>query len=350
MLPGLHKCTKFRSLPDFHAATSQPLHLCPTTADSTPMSASPRISGIGVKGSQGFEQMIQRPHVSAAIVSLRGWVTVACILLCLCAITQLLVFSFARFTEVRFTTLTAVDAAPEIVESRGTRPIHNGKADDVNRVPSITDRNMASVSSFVSSVGSATAIGLVLLTMLGVAVGGGAAVPGIDKVVKACAWSMICACIAVPWSNTGWGDGSKGGSLLPGVFCSYETLTAAADTTGGLRTLACFVVMPLAVFLMGIMVGGWFHSGVERGVIVTAISQLDEAVEREVAAIRARGVGSLSGNSARVLGAMNTAIGETPAEPGRLRKAAGAESLSDSSLNLPRSIQRGRDGSPKRPI
>jgi len=295
--------------------------------------------------------MMQRPHVSAAIVSLRGWITTATAMVCLCAILQLLVFSFARFTDVRFTTLTASERAAAVVYGANTpsiTPVLTGQPTDVNRVPSVTDRNLATVTGFASSAGLAASVALVLLTMLGVSVGGGGAVPGVHQMVKACSWSMVIAAVSVPWGTAVWGEAGHAGGLLPGVFCSYHSIVLGAEGPGGFQMIAFFVVLPTITMVMAVFVGIWFHSAVERGMIVTAMSQLDAAVEREVAAIRAAGVGAAS--TARTVGALNQAIGDVP-QP--LRKAAGAESMSD--FGVARSILRstggtGRNDHPMRPI
>jgi hypothetical protein len=73
----------------------------------------------------------------------------------------------------------------------------------------------------------------------------------------------------------------------------------------------------------------WFRAGVERGVIVTTISELDEALEREMLEIRRRGVGN---NGPRAVGALNRALGDTPSSQpsGLAGPLAGTPSMHDS--------------------
>ncbi|MGQ0626802.1 MAG: hypothetical protein ACT4PL_01730 [Phycisphaerales bacterium] len=289
--------------------------------------------------------MMQRPHVSAAVVALRGWVAACCAVVCLAAIVQLFVYCFAAYTDVRYSSVVGDQPAPTVVAARGAKP---EAAVDANRVLSVTDRNLSVVSGFATNVGTGAAAVLVVLTVMGVMVAGGGAIPGVEKMVRAAVWAMATAAISVPWMGVLWG---AEGALLPGVFCGYATVTSAAEGVGpfvgGVKGVSLFVIMPTAAATISALVAIWFHGGVERGVIVTAVSELDRAVEREVAAIRAHGVTSLSG-AGRVLGALNHVLGDAPVDtPRPLRKAAGAEGLSD--LDLSRSLLRGSE-QPKRPI
>jgi hypothetical protein len=112
------------------------------------------------------------------------------------------------------------------------------------------------------------------------------------------------------------------------------------------------VVLPVLVVGVSIAVAVWFAAGVERGVIATSVSEIQEAAERELAAIRARGVATLGNGAGRASGALNQAVGETAVrtEP-PLRKAAGAELLTDGvSRALLRAPGPGAEGPAKRPI
>ena len=70
----------------------------------------------------------------------------------------------------------------------------------------------------------------------------------------------------------------------------------------------------------------WFRAGVERGVIITSASQLDQAVEREASALAREG-GVAAGP--RAVGALNRAIGEMPSAVGTRAQAASLEDALD---------------------
>src|SRR5690606_3595526 len=78
----------------------------------------------------------------------------------------------------------------------------------------------------------------------------------------------------------------------------------------GLFTM--FLLMPLATLAGSFMILGRFRSGVAEGIIVTAPSELDERLEREMAGIRAKGVAA---HAPRTVAALNHAIGDAPTPP-----------------------------------
>lgn len=317
--------------------------------------------------------MNPRPHVSAAIVQLRLWVWMAAAVLVLSATTELLVFGFVHYTDVRWTVLEGrgADRVPaEVVRAVAPKDLARPAATDpaapkpadVNRVPTAADRTMALAIQLASTAGVIAALWLMALSLLGVIVGAGCSVPGIERSVTAGAWSIVLALLCLPLKD-----------ILPslpwrGIFGSYAEMTGASEavrasaaaSVGGMgavggvgivQLLVTYVGMPLTVVVGGVFVAVWFRTGVERGMILTTAQQIDEALERELATVRARGIAT---KAPRAMSALTRTIGEPAGVPSdETRMAVGAENLS---MSQNESGGRWRIGAPvagspeKRPI
>lgn len=286
-----------------------------------------------------------RPHVSSALVQLRAWVTLAACVLGLCCAAQMLVYAFAACTEVRWTEVRAAKAERNLRVVRPSEPVpvEVGPApasaaegtvvggvragfldkDDApgspRRTLSATDAAMARTSGLACGVGTLAAVCLAALTLLGVCVAGGGAVPGVERAVTAGVWSLVLALMTLPWSRLLPELG------IPGVFAPYADMTRLldADAPGRMAMHAQWVAAPLTAMFAALGVLLWFRAGVERGVIVLSPSELDRAVEREVEEISRRGVTS---TAPKAVGALNRAIGDgaSPAPAGTLNAVEAA--------------------------
>jgi hypothetical protein len=307
-----------------------------------------------------------KPHVSAALAQLRRSVTIAAVALVVCAVIQLLVFGFAHFTSARWelrgprdqvqelAVVTAEPAAAEPGENgRKTRKVSDVEAELTARVPSRWEAVLNQFSDFAGVGGAFASVTLAVLILLGVVVAGGATVPGVEKTVTAATWAIVLALICIPWRD-----------LMPsvpfaGVFGSYPELIQASEAvtagTGNAMSLyATYLLLPTAALTVAILACFQFREGVDRGVIVTSISELDQALEQEMATLRARGPSSNTGP--RLAGALNMAIGERPVAPSAPRPmpamaAVGAESARPRGLSTDRRMGEPDPGDPlKRPI
>jgi hypothetical protein len=275
-----------------------------------------------------FVRMSAKPHVSPALVQLRRWVTLAALMVCLCAAAQMLVFGFVHYTEVRWTFVEAkAEAKPlKIVKPDELAKAADGKQDlraaagrllpaggaedsglEVNRVLSETDSLLGKASTLAVTFGIVGACILCLLTMLGVAVAGGGAVPGVEKAVTACAWSVVLALVCLPWRDI------MPSVPIPGVFGGYERMTEASEAvlaaeSGGSQLLARYVLLPGLAVVCGALVCVWFRNGVEQGVIVEGLSEAELAAEQEMTHIASSGVG---GRQARAGGALSRTMGDS---------------------------------------
>lgn len=282
--------------------------------------------------------MVQH-HVSAAVKHLRGWITIVAFVVAICAVSQMLVYGFANYTDVRFKEVqkatpngerrlevlppsetaaaseTAAEKSDTPVATGGVRShaIEHGREVAPTRVKSNLDSVLGTVSETAAAVGVLGCASLCLLTLLGVVIAGGGNVPGVEKAVTAGFWSIVLGLLCVPWSS------AFPGLKVPGVFTSYAALTAAADGSPGAvgETAAIFqwLVMPFMTAVLSLFVCGWFRTGVERGIIATSVNQFDAAIEKEMTTIAKRGVAAGGNGAPRTLGVLNRAVGAAPVSP-----------------------------------
>lgn len=269
--------------------------------------------------------MSDSPHVSEALSQLRFGVTAAALAVAAAAIVQLLVVGFVHFTDVRWAEAKPVQIDRELgIVSPFTTGADQRKADsakgtgeglatlssradeappvlprlrpkaepvEANRVLTSWDQTLGDFSNLAVAVGIIAALTLGVLTLLGVAVAGGAAVPGVERAVSASVWATVLALLCVPWRD-----------VLPtmpfaGVFSGYEALTSAAAAVEAGRLaeatmLAQHVATPLLASIIALLVAVRFRAGVAEGVIVTSMSEAEQRLELELAEIRRMGVGT----------------------------------------------------------
>ena len=180
-----------------------------------------------------------------------------------------------------------------------------GGAKNINLVPTGNDIRLRRAAGLIQAVGVIAAILLALLV-----VAGGSAVPGVEHAVTACMWTLVIAFVTIPL-----------GSILPGitysgVFAPYDSIVRDSDAyrsgvdsaPGGIAFFGLHMGVPmLLITAVGACVLR-FRAGIEQGVIITSVSQLDERIEQE---IRSRTLGELS--RPRAIAALNQAIGAAPA-------------------------------------
>lgn len=286
--------------------------------------------------------MQPKQHVSAAIAHLRFHVAILCTMIALAVLVQMMVFGFVHFTDARWESAQdASDGAKKqqlSVVSATAQPAAS-PSDDVAaesaepRVQTLGRKSttleeleaqknavvlskwhfvMKQYSDLAVTIGVVAALGLAVLTFLGVVVGGGASVPGVEKAVTACTWSLVLALLALPWSDVF--------SSMPyaGLFGGFERMVSGSEAVSAgagssFMLFAMHVLMPMAGLGIALLVATRFWAGVSRGVIVTSVSELDRAIDQEISGIRARGVSSNMGP--RAVGVLNRAVGDQHAEP-----------------------------------
>jgi hypothetical protein len=260
-------------------------------------------------------QYAPKHHVSAALASLQRGVSFAALLVCFCAVLQMLVFGFLHFTQVRYDKVehAASVQALSVVGARDAQPAHAATTEPPPppRILSNWDPALHVVSDMAVTAGVIGTCMLAALTLLGVAVAGGGAVPGVDRVVSSCTWSLALALICIPWRDV------LPSLPFPGVFSNYVTMAQLSDAVDSGQSsagqlLVLYLLFPLAAMGGSLQALGRFRSGVAEGIIVTSVSELDERLEKEIAQIRARGV--VASGTPRAVAALNEAIGDKPVE------------------------------------
>jgi len=278
---------------------------------------------------RGFAGMNSQNHIAQALVRLRRGVMLCAAGVFVAALIQLFVFGFIHFTDVRYQTLA--DSNPQkhrtvVVTPTSAAGVRNETSGasaaiptieeavammtprsvpDVNRVTTTADVVLRRISQGAIIVGTFSAAGLAVLTLLGAVVAGGASVPGVEKAVSACMWGLGLCLLALPWQDV------FGSMPFGGVFAGYESMVVSSENaTKTMQLLLVFVGIPAATMAGAMVAGLRFGSGVERGVIMNQAAPPMDAVEREMAHTRE----NLSTH--RQLGSVhNSFTGEAPIAP-----------------------------------
>jgi len=317
-----------------------------------------------------------KPHVSLAVQHARFSVSVVALILGLCLFGQVAVWAIVHYTDVRIAEVKPATSAPDfdIIEKDGgaragsgtpkvvppdapadegaeaddgsiydflneleaedelaaasKRPAKEPPAEpaDANQVQSSGDIMLFRFSNLVRSVGVLSSVLLMVAMFQATVIAGGASIPGVEKAVSSSTWAILIALLCLPL-----------GTLVPsfpygGIFLTYEELVRSSiayrdnwpGAPGALGFFGWHLIMPFIVMGGLLIVVLRFRAGVEAGVIVTNVSQLDEKLEQE---IRSMKLGQLA--APRSMGALNSAIGDSGAgsetTEAPMKKAAGAE-------------------------
>lgn len=287
-----------------------------------------------------------KPHISAALQHLRFGIAVSAMVLALCLVGQVLVWSFVHFTEVRVTQLENDTEQPSFDVVRRAQPSKNtvgtisgvskgaavgesGNREhppksandqpapvqaipeggvDPNLVESASDRKLRQGAAIVQTAGVIAAVVLLVLMFQGVVIAGGGAVPGVEMAVTATSWALLIALVCIPLGN-----------FLPatpfeGVFSSYDTIVRESEAyrlkrdgaPGTVGLYGMHVALPI-LLLIGLAASVLrFRAGIERGVIATSVSEAHERLERE---IRSRkNLGEMA--NSRAMGALNATVAD----------------------------------------
>ena len=286
--------------------------------------------------------MQPKQHVSAAIAHLRFHVAILCTMFALAVLVQMMVFGFVHFTDARWESAqdasdgaktqqlsvvsataqpaaspsdeVAAESAEPRVQTLGRKSTTLEELEAQKNVVVLSKWHfvMKQYSDLAVTIGVVAALGLAVLTFLGVVIGGGASVPGVEKAVTACTWSLALALLALPWSDVF--------TSMPyaGLFGGFERMVSGSEAVSAgagssILLFAIHVLMPMAGLGIAVLVATRFWAGVSRGVIVTSVSELDRAIDQEISGIRARGVSSNMGP--RAVGVLNRAVGDQHAAP-----------------------------------
>ena len=241
---------------------------------------------------------MQTPFVSISLVRLRRGVTLCCWIVGLALVTQLLVWGFATFMDVRYQVLedrtpgalivSPTDATRNTVATPGaemaTTPEVDPNAIDPNRVATKHNQIMAKAERFAYGFGMVGIVMLLPMLALGAMLAAGSATPGVEKTVSAFMWAIVLSVLILPIGEV------LGLPWREGALVSYENMTKVVDAemansneSWGTPTFyARFAVLPLAALVGITIVGMGFSAGVHAGVIREDV-RLDPVLEREAA-------------------------------------------------------------------
>jgi len=238
------------------------------------------------------------------------------------ALTQTLVWAFAHYTDIRMTVIEsdatnqppAVVLQPGATEARITADANSSLTQardhasvDPNRALSKQDRWLRAVSDLAVLAGIIATVALNISLFQAIMIAAGGATPGVHKAVQAGAWAVALALLALPVQSV------TPAFPVPGVFQGYDTLTrtvemvhaGAAGAPGAFVYFSEQLVLPLIVLVGVVLIMFRFNAGIEAGVILTSVSELDEALDREMASMKIA-----SARTPKAVGALNRAIGE----------------------------------------
>lgn len=252
-------------------------------------------------------------HVSPALAHLRLGVTTMGLLVAACAIIQMMIFGFVHFTEVRWVEIKPEPTVSSVAVVGGATPGTPRQRRTVEaetlapeKIPSRWAGTLEDFSAVAVTLGVISAISFAGLCLLGVTVAAGGGVPGVERTVTACSWSLIIAALVAPWRDV------LHSMPYPGVFGSYQTMLDASDGGGaGVVLFLTYLGLPLMALVGSVVALLKFRSGVKAGILTTMVSEVDEILEREMANIRTRGVSS---NVGRGSAPLTRTVGE-PAAP-----------------------------------
>jgi len=288
---------------------------------------------------------IHAPFVSMALSRLRRGVSLCCWVVSLALITQLLVWCFATFMDVRHEMLpdkastslivSADDAAKQAMTTgvsaqpgEGAIAAGNSQGVEVNRVWTKQDRIMAKASMLALGAGTLGIIVVLPMLLLGAVLTAGSATPGVERTVSAFMWSLLLALLVLPMGEMlglPWHDGG----LVPYDHMTKQVdleMAASMNSWGGLTFYARFAVLPLACLVGVIMVGLRFSFGVSAGILPKENMRLDPALEREAgnitpsslhagragAALKAASAAVVSERKAAPVSATQLSMGDAP--------------------------------------
>lgn len=266
--------------------------------------------------------------ISTAMRRVRRGVLICCWMTGLALALQIVVWSLAMFTDMRYDTVEPVQEGPAIVKAEESShvvvpstPVETipgllTGAQTVTAPPKPTrplsenDSRFAAIAEFSSTVGIMTVLALLPLLMVGVILAAGAATPGVERTVSALSWALVLFMLVVPLTK-----------IVPfitftGTFVPYSDMTALVESVrgddiliaGGMPFYLRFLLLPATCIVGLAMVGARFTTGVDAAVLPTveALSmKLDPALEEEVSKIKAS---SLHG-SGRSSAALRATVG-----------------------------------------
>ena len=266
--------------------------------------------------------------IELAFRRLRLGVLGCCWIVGLALTVQLVVWSLARYTDMRFETRVATAPTAQIVSPQAApaiiRPHHDNASltgaqaaneappVDPNRVFSKYDEIFRHASALASSLGKLAFAMLMPLLAVGVFLSAGSGAAGVHKSVSAFTWSLVLAILMLPvGALVEW-------PALTGAFYGYDGMLAGIEASMGvvpegeaqsaMAPFARYLMLPGVCLIGLILVGFRFSLGVEASLLHQETRQLDPAIEREASN---RSATSLAAGAGRSAGALTRVMGSS---------------------------------------
>ncbi len=283
------------------------------------------------------------PPVQIAHGQLRFMVLACCWLVGLSLCAQILIWSLATFTEMRYAEATTSGSVPLVVRAADNQPPSIITATEASRrdaantaAPSTPERRALSHYDRLFSAGTSAARTLGMLAVLtlcplvavGLVLGTVCGAPRLDRGISALTWAIVLTLLALPlggWLGMPWQDGAL--STYRHMIQEVEIARDSNIGAGfGLPYYARFLLLP-GLCLLGFVLLGFRFSGALEGVLpVKANEALDPALEQEVSNIAASSLHS-TGRSAGALG-RTVDSAQTPQPPRSKRPMPAATHVS----------------------
>lgn len=255
--------------------------------------------------------------IGYAARKLRICVTMCCWVLGLSLLAQVVGWSLATYTDLRFETVEPEFRHPLVVQAdhsprRLATSTATSFADVLEPVPVHTayDRLFGDLTSVTMATGTMSCLVLLPLMLVSVMLASSRASGKVHHAISALIWTTIIAALALPLSGVldlPWQDGA---------LHSYDRMVSDIDahnagTLGTTSFYGRFVLLPMLCALGAILVGWRFSLAVE-GMMPTELPHLlDPALEREASNIRAS---TLHGGG-RVAAALHRSVAEKNQTP-----------------------------------
>ncbi len=283
------------------------------------------------------------PEIRIAHGQLRFMVLACCWLVGLSLCAQILIWSLATFTEMRYAEATTSDSMPLVLRAADNQPpsiitateaSRRGAANTAaprtpeRRALSHYDRLFSAGTSAARTLGMLAVLTLCPLVAVGLVLGTVCGAPRLDRGISALTWAIVLTLLALPlggWLGLPWQDGA----LSTYQHLIQEVEIARYRNVGssfGLPYYARFLLLP-GLCLLGFVLLGFRFSGALEGVLpVKGSEALDPALELEASNIAASSVYS-SGRSAGALG-RTVGAAEAPQPPPATRPMPAATQVS----------------------
>lgn len=258
--------------------------------------------------------------IGFAVGRLRASIVACCWIIGLSLIVQIVVWSLASFTDLRYEMIepdiesalvvNQDDLSRQYTRSATSTAVSFRDTLEPVQVTTMADRFLRDAQTLSTAIGTLATLVLVPMVLLGVLLAANQESDGIDRTFSAFIWSVILAALALPFGNAlelPWQDGA----FRPYALVASEVDAYRNGQGGWAMYFGKYLMLPIACGV-GVMIAGWrFSRGVQM-IVPPETRFLDPELEREAANVRAT---SLHGSGGRQAGALSRVIRDDEDKP-----------------------------------